>query len=134
MKRKALAFAGLAVIFLLFVALMIGMGHAATTSTVKHNSIGFLPYQDNPYQYLAVDRVIGVANVDGNLSLRVHPLGTFMLFDQNLLICGLPIDKFQTVHGPFVMMYERQAHRMVQGIGCHNLIRVNGVTLPTEVQ
>ena len=64
------------------------------------------------------------------VNVRINPLGTYMLYDESVLFCGLPVDKFQGVTEPFVMAYERVARRTVQGIGCHALISVH--SLKTE--
>lgn len=119
------------VLVLFFLAMVIGFlttGHAATTSK-QHNGLGVLMYQENPYSYLVIDKVTDIQSVEGNLSLRVHPMWTYMLFDQNLLFCGLPMEKFRGITAPFVITYERQAHRSVQGVGCHYVFKVDEVTV-----
>ena len=97
------------------------LGHAATTSTQRHpNSLGVVPYDSNPLVYLA-GNVKSTDWIDGNLNLRFLPLGTYALYDQNILLCGNPLEKFQGVIEPFMLVYERQSHRAVQGVGCHEL-------------
>jgi hypothetical protein len=84
-------------------------------------------YTENPLMYQAVTLSTSpdaVSSIDGNLNLRVKPLGTYMLYDESILLCGMPLDKFQGKGEPFVLIYERQSHRAVQGIGCHNLLNV----------
>jgi hypothetical protein len=63
----------------------------------------------------------------------VHPIWTYMLFDQQILFCGVPIDKFEGVSTPFAITYERQAHRSVQGVGCHTVVKVDNVVVSEEV-
>ena len=106
------------------------VAHGATTS--KKNSLGSVSYQNNPYVYQAVGHILEVHNVEGNLSLRVNPLYTYMLYDENVLLCGLPIDKFGKVFGAFLMTYERQAHRSVNGVGCHELLKVDPIVGVTQ--
>jgi hypothetical protein len=110
---------------------------------VAHCSVGkstktcFLPegcvtqYTENPYEY-NVGSILGVANVDGNLSIRFSPLGTYALYDEQILLCGFPSDKFEGVTEPLVLTYKRQASHLVNGIGCHDLLRVDNLTLNTR--
>jgi hypothetical protein len=63
-------------------------------------------YTNNPLVYVAgsiATNQEAVTNVDGNLSIRMSPLGTYMLYDESILLCGLPIDKFQGITEPFVL-------------------------------
>jgi hypothetical protein len=106
----------------------------AATGKQQPNSLGTVTYTANPYIYEAVNDIAGVNDVEGNLNLRVKPVGTYMLYDENILLCGMPIDKFQGVVSPFLMTYERQAHRAVAGVGCHNLLRVDPIQLRKDVQ
>jgi hypothetical protein len=118
------------------VTVLVSLGHCATTSNRK-NSLGTVSYDHNPLMYLAgslTQTSDAVSNIDGNLNLRINPLGTYMLYDESVLFCGLPVDKFQGVSEPFVMTYERQAHRTVQGIGCHNLLLVNHVVIEQRLK
>ena len=54
-------------------------------------------------------------------------MGTYMLFDEAILFCGLPVEKFKGITEPFVLTYKRTASRIVQGIGCHMLVRVDSI-------
>ena len=98
------------------------LGHAATTSK-SQNSLGSVPYDVNPLVYIA-GSVKDAAKVDGNLNLRFAPLGTYALFDQNILLCGIPVNKFEGVTEPFMLVYERRSHKSVQGVGCHEVYGV----------
>ena len=87
-------------------------------------------YTSNPLMYVAgsiATNQDALTNVDGNLNIRMSPLGTYMLYDESVLFCGLPIDKFQGITEPFVITYERVSHRSVQGIGCHVLVDVTSL-------
>jgi hypothetical protein len=122
---KALLSFFLLAAFLLFFGL--ALAHCSTTSSRK-NSLGTVAYDANPYIYLAGSLTAtsdSVAEVDGNLNLRINPLGTYLLYDESILLCGLPIAKFEGIQQPFVLTYERRAHRSVQGVACHELISVN---------
>lgn len=115
---------------LVVIALYACGAHAATTSTAKHaNSLGAIQYQDNPNIYKA-GRVAAVALVDGNLVLRVQPLATYSLFTEDVLICGAPDDLFEGKHNPMLLTYRAASPRLVRGVGCHTLLRVDELTLP----
>ena len=121
---------GVALVAVIF--LLTSTAHCAVT-TRHENSLGIPMYVSNPLMYMAGSLATNqdaVSTVDGNLNVRINPLGTYMLYDESVLFCGLPVDKFQGVTEPFVMAYERVARRTVQGVGCHALISVH--SLKTE--
>ena len=117
---------------------LVSTAHCSIKSK-KSNTTCFLPegcvtqYTENPYEY-NVGSILDVANVDGNLSIRFSPLGTYALYDEQILLCGFPSDKFEGVTEPFVLTYKRQASRLVNGIGCHELLRVDNLTLNTRLK
>ena len=114
------------------VLLMANAAHCQPVTTKPQtNSLGVLQYNSNPYIYEAVQTIAEVTEIDGNLNLRVKPIGTYMLYDDIILLCGLPVDKFSGVQEPFLMTYERASHHMVRGVACHDLLRVDGIT-PNE--
>lgn len=126
-KESARVILAVIALLLIFIMLAVLQPHASTTSSSK-NSLGALSYLENPYIYLAGSlspTADSVKNIDGNLNLRIKPLGTYLLFDESILFCGLPIEKFEGVSEPFVLTYERRAHRIVQGVACHELRSVN---------
>jgi hypothetical protein len=114
-------------VLLLMVVVGIETGRAATT-TSHHNSLGVVPYETNPLIYVA-GSVADASRVDDAVNIRFQPLGTYSLFDQNILLCGTDklVAKFDGKHNPMVLTYERQAHRAVNGVGCHDLIRVDNL-------
>ena len=101
------------------------MAHGKTTAPPK-NSLGAIVYTDNPFIYKA-GAILEATNVHDNLNLRVNPLGTYQLFDENILICGLPIELFEGKVNPVVLTYTRSAPRMVDGVACHQLVRVDNM-------
>ena len=109
------------------------LANAAHCSTGdKHpNSLGTLSYNDNPLMYEAVQTIAEVTEVDGNMNLRVKPVGAYMLYDDIILLCGMPTEKFRGVTEPFLMTYERRAHHIVRGVACHDLLQVNSI-VPNE--
>jgi hypothetical protein len=127
--RYLLTLFGLAALITLILLLTSGYGHASTTSTAHgQNTFGALIYNHNPNTYLAgsiLDYAI-VGQSEG-LSMRVKPLATYMLFDENVLFCGVPADKINGHENPMVLVYERVDHRMIDGVGCHDLLEVRDV-------
>ena len=112
------------------VLLLANAAHCSTGD--KHpNSLGTLSYNDNPLMYEAVQTIAEVTEVDGNMNLRVKPVGTYMLYDDIILLCGMPTEKFRGVTEPFLMTYERRAHHIVRGVACHDLLQVNSI-VPNE--
>ena len=101
------------------------------TTKPQTNSLGVLQYNDNPLMYEAVQTIAEVTEVDGNLNMRVKPVGTYMLYDDIVLLCGLPTEKFNGVTEPFLMTYRRQSSHMVRGVACHDLLRVDSI-VPNE--
>lgn len=105
--------------------------HCATTSS--KNSLGVVTYTSNPLMYVA-GKILDAKSVEGNLNLRVSPLGTYSLYDESILFCGMPIDKFEGVTEPAVLTYERVAHRAVNGVGCHRLVRADSMAVTKELK
>lgn len=93
----------------------------------KSNAMGSVQYTTNPFIYEVVNHIASIDNVDGNLNLRINPMGTYMLYDENIFLCGIPEEKLQGITEPFVMTYERVAHHSVHGVGCHVLLRVDSL-------
>ena len=85
-------------------------------------------YDVNPYIYEAGEIVdYAIVEKGEGLSIRVKPLATYMLFDDNLLLCGVPADKINGHENPMVLVYERVSHKLVAGIGCHELVEVRSI-------
>jgi hypothetical protein len=113
---------------LLLVFLYTGFMEAAISRHNNSNSLGFIQYQDNPYTYKAGAIMEAYVIHDGQaLNVRINPSGTYALFYEYILLCGTPTDKFIGKNNPMVLTYETQAHRTVDGIGCHLLIDVSEV-------
>ena len=115
------------------VLLLANAAHCSTGD--KHpNSLGTLSYNDNPLMYEAVQTIAEVTEVDGNMNLRVKPVGTYMLYDDIVLLCGMPTEKFSGVTEPFLMTYRRQSSHMVQGVACHELLLVDQIVSKERVK
>ena len=126
-KGYLIGVALVAVVFLLTSAAHCAVGKK------QSNSLGSVMYAENPLMYQAGYIAQGgdaIANVDGNLNIRIKPLETYMLYDESILFCGLPTDMFNGKTEPFLLTYERVAHRQVRGVGCHELVAVH--SLKTE--
>ena len=104
------------------------------TTKPQTNSLGVLQYNDNPLMYEAVQTIAEVTEVDGNMNLRVKPVGTYMLYDDTVLLCGMPTEKFSGVTEPFLMTYRRRSSHMVQGVACHELLRVDQIVSKERVK
>jgi hypothetical protein len=127
-KRAAEGLIGL-VLFAITILALATFAHCAVGKQ-QPNSLGTVQYTTNPLMYLAANLAPNqdaLTIIDGNLNLRVKPLGTYMLYDEPILFCGTPLDKFRGIGEPFVLTFERRAHKTVQGVACHNLIRVDNV-------
>ena len=117
---------GLAALITIVVLAASTLGHATTTQ--HRNSLGVPMYTVNPYIYEAGEIVdYAIVEKGEGLSIRVKPLATYMLFDDNLLLCGVPADKINGHENPMVLVYERVSHKLVAGIGCHELVEVRSI-------
>jgi hypothetical protein len=112
-------------------ALLLATAAHCSTTKPQTNSLGIVQYNENPYIYEAVQTIAEVTEVDGNMNLRIRPVGTYMLYDDIVLLCGLPVEKFTRITEPFLMTYERVSHHMVRGVACHDLLRVDSI-VPNE--
>ena len=108
--------------------LLWSMVYAEGAIAKKHhdNTIGTPMYETNPYTYLAgnTTEVFDIESRKG-LVVRVQPLHTYELFTEDILFCGSPVEKFLQKKNPMVLTYRIKASRMVEGIGCHELVRVD---------
>ena len=120
-------------------ALLLAAYAHGSASSKKSNTTCWLPegcvtqYQDNPYTY-KVGKVQGVGTPDTAIVLRVQPLATYSLFTEDILFCDREkvMRMFVGKRNPFILTYKTQASRLIQGIGCHDLVRVDEMrdTLP----
>jgi hypothetical protein len=131
MKTIVHAFAVM-VLVLLYI-FMWGLSDAnCSTNPKKSNTTCWLPegcvtqYVENPYTYTA-GTVSAVGFVDDSITLRVQPLATYSLFTEDILICDRDkaATKFDGKHNPVLLTYKTKASHTVQGIGCHDLVRVD---------
>lgn len=84
-------------------------------------------YQENPFIY-NVGAVTKAAPVDGeNLLITFSPLNTYQQYSEKIQFCGSPISLFDNKKNPVVLTYTRQAYRIINGRGCHELVRVDNL-------
>jgi hypothetical protein len=123
----------LIVAVLVLITCIVGTAHCATRGPARNqtqsNAIGFEPYFTNPYNYefASVSGGAVLKNDKGDLftAVQFQPAHTFALYTEQVLFCGNVSDQFH--RGPLVVTYERQGHKMLDGVACHNLESVNEV-------
>jgi hypothetical protein len=124
MKKVVVGFLILALIFVITAAIMIGTGHAEPSHNRK-NSLGVLQTWNNPYTYLLALPVEG-KQVEGGFTVRFWDFGMPELIDHTVFFCDIS-DKFDGKKGVLVVVYETQAHRKANGLGCHYIKYVGEV-------
>ena len=106
--------------------------HGEQPSGRRHdNSLGVVIEYTNPFMYnfgKIVDASIVRTKNRTATNLRFQPYGTFELYTEQVLLCGLPSqDLINKAGGPIVLTYRRQAHEAVDGVACHDLESVFSV-------
>lgn len=120
--------------FVLFLTVILfGVGAHCTNSKPLPNSLGLDQVYENHNVYLFAQPVEGsLVGDDKFTNVRFAPYHTPSLYDETVLFCGDVSDSFISedggLGGPMVVTYDRIAHRMYQGIGCHDLVSVFPVT------
>jgi hypothetical protein len=126
-KKKAaywLGVIGIAALIVAFILAVSAMGNATTTSQHR-NSLGVVMYTINPNIYEAGSIVnYAIIGKSEGLVIRVQPIATYALYTDEILLCGVPADKIDGHQNPMVLIYERRSHKLVDGLGCHELVRV----------
>lgn len=101
---------------------------AITIGQHGKNSLGAISYESNPYNYVAGTIVEGEVLEDGKATvLRIQPAYTYELYDESLFLCGDQSDKLDGKNPLMILTYEKLAHRIVDGVACHNLVGVNEI-------
>jgi hypothetical protein len=125
---------GLTLFLLLLLLLVIADTMHGSTNPKKSDTTCWLPegcvtqYVENPYTY-KVGAITDASIIGDNegVVVRIQPLATYSIFTEDILLCGVPSDKFTGKNNPLVLTYKTRASRMVQGIGCHELVRVDNM-------
>jgi len=117
------------VLLLLFSAFVLG---DVTATVKKSDTTCWLPegcvtqYNENPFTYKpGIVSVSGL--VDDAVVLRIQPLATYALFTEDILLCDRAkvAQIFEGKHNPLLLTYKTKASRIVQGLGCHELVRAD---------
>ena len=100
--------------------------HCATSAPRHDNGLGVVIEDTNPFMYnfgIVRDAAIVRNGEHVATNLRFQPYGTFTLYTEQVLLCGMPTDELidRANKGPIVLTYKRQAHEAVDGIACHDL-------------
>ena len=117
----------------LFILLCLLSTSKAAVGKKHDNSLGVTMFLDNPNTYRA-GAVTSVAYVHDGLVVRIQPIGTYSLFTEDILFCGASPDMFLNKSNPMVLTYRTKASRMVDGIGCHELINVSSLKTTKELE
>lgn len=130
---KAFIWAGIGAI-LLAMALMGGsLAHGMTSGPRRtDNSLGVLISEDNPFTYnmgiVAHGEIITDAKGREYTAIRFAPYGVPVLMFQDILLCDNQADSLMEHKLKVVVLtYERRAHTMANGVGCHELMDINEV-------
>jgi len=127
MKAFVLTIAAL-ILFSIFALCIIATSAHADTTNKRTNAFGAIIYQDNPFTYLYGKALDGTVIVDrekvGGVSIKFQPSYTYTLFTETVLFCGDVADDFEGA-SLVIVTYERQSHRLVKGVPCHELVRVD---------
>jgi hypothetical protein len=114
------------------VCLWAATSHAAVGK--KHdNSLGVPMFFDNPMTYKA-GAVTAVAYIKDGLVVRIQPIGTYSLFTEDILICGASPVMFVNKTNPMVLTYRTKASKMLEGVGCHELVSVESLKTTKELE
>ena len=122
------------IVIAMLLVLLLGLSEMSrcSTNSKKSDTTCWLPegcvtqYEMNPYTYKAGSvSVSGI--VDDAVVLRIQPLATYNLFTEDILLCDKKklAEMFEGKHNPLLLTYKTKASRMVQGIGCHDLVRAD---------
>lgn len=123
--------AGIGLIVLAMALMGTQLAHGATSAPKRgDNSLGVVISGDNPFVYnmgiMAHGTIITDEKGRDYTSIDFAPYGAPMLFPEGILLCGNQAKPLMEHPMKVVVLtYERQAHTMYQGIGCHELVGVN---------
>jgi hypothetical protein len=132
-SNKAYGWFGI-ILLLVVIIFALSTAQCAVSKKPQQNALGFLQYEDNPYVYLE-GNINAAAYVDKEaVVIRMQPRGTYALFTQDVLLCPGAAELINNKSNPMVIVYERTAHQLIDGVGCHELRFVDEVTKKKEIQ
>jgi hypothetical protein len=113
-------------IVLIIAVIFVGDAHGEVPSTNRHsNEFGAVIEYTNPFMYnFGIITDAAVVKTDKRIAtnLKFQPYGTFELYTEQVMLCGLPTDELiNKASGPVILIYKRQANEAVQGVACHDL-------------
>jgi len=110
-----------------FAAVMLAQGEKSQTCWLPEGCVA--QYTENPYTY-KVGTVSAAGIPEDAVVLRIQPLATYSLFTEDILFChrSAIAPMFEEKHNPLVLTYRTQATRIIDGVGCHTLVRVDEMT------
>lgn len=112
----------------LFLVLLLLAVSSVANPTSGHNSLGVVPYQDNPLEY-RYGRVTKVDFPEQNgfviTNLAFQPVGTYATFTEQVPLCGdqRSLLDFTTGDVVLITMSKRMTRRY-----CHDLLRIDVIT------
>jgi len=56
--------------------------------------------------------------------IRLQPVGTPLVYEESVLLCGDRVDDFAGMKGVIIVTYRRTAHERFQEVACHDLVNV----------
>lgn len=113
----------LALSFMLFVAVMIGISKADTVKP-RPNMIGAPTEVTNSWTYLLALPIDGQILEGKYTNIRFAPYAAPDLYDESVLFCGDVTYEFNGKTGVVVIVYRTQASRKYKGTACHELLNV----------
>jgi hypothetical protein len=110
--------------------IMSSFAYCTTSGRRNANGLGVIVSEDNTYTYdmgvVMHGQVIEDEKGREYTSIDFAPSGAALLYPESILLCGnqaAPLTKWPLK--VVVLTYERQAHTMFKGIGCHELMGVD---------
>jgi hypothetical protein len=111
----------------LIMLLAVACSANATATNNRQNTFGAVIESKNTNTYLFAVPIAGqIIEHDEEVvtNVRFQPYGTPALYDETVLFCGDVSGYFAGKSGPLVITYHTIAHRLFQGVACHDIVSV----------
>ena len=93
-------------------------------------------FERNPYSYMygMVSRGNVIRDDHGHYATNItfQPRYASGVFVETIFFCGNHSGVFNGVSGPIVVTYKREAHQMVRGVPCFDLVSVDRIQAADE--